>query len=199
MVCTTRLAAQSSSLWGYADYPEHPAKRVRRESESRSLSPSASFQQQPPQQQARPTNEDTSPRVISKTSPSGNSIPALHPLPLLQPGERDREAQSTSEADERRDNFQSFSAAGQAAQASQPPARGSWAPKWPTSGHRSRHSIDTPVVNLKSPSPPVTSPSRKGERTTEPPQASSEIVFTRDVTNRQPRSMMACMRCRRQK
>lgn len=164
---------------------------MRRGSGSRSLSPSATFQRPPSQQQQQPQPQqqpqqppnDTSPRET--TSPSRTSIP-----------------QPPSEPDlDRRSPFQSFSAAGQQSQAAQPPARGSWAPKWPAGGHRSRHSIDTPVTNLKSPSPPASSP-RKGDRTTEPPQASSagaDIVFTRDVTNRQPRSMMACMRCRRQK
>lgn len=31
------------------------------------------------------------------------------------------------------------------------------------------------------------------------PASSSSVVFTRDVNTRAPRSMMACVRCRRQK
>lgn len=160
----------------------------------------------------------TSPRIIRPPSPSRPILPPLHPLPLgsaqppasSQGGERGGGSGSSS-------SYQSFGAAGSAV-SQQPPPPGSWAPNW-SAGHMSRHSIDAPThINLKSPSPGPTSPERQRterERDREGPRARDparekrasepsttngpDIVFTRDVTNRQPRSMMACMRCRRQK
>jgi hypothetical protein len=151
----------------------------------------------------------TSPRIIRTSSPSRPILPPLHPLPLLTSG-----SAPSSASGER--GYQSFTAAGNATapspaqQSQQQPAPGSWAPNWPP-GHMSRHSIDTSHVMVKSSS---TSPERGrgtgGDRGADPERASEsstttattggpDIVFTRDVTNRQPRSMMACMRCRRQK
>lgn len=171
-----------------------PAKRMRRESGGGSPSP-------PRSANSYRGAEDTSPRVIRTASPQRPTLPPLHPLPHMQAG--------PSSGSERRDApFQSFGQAGRSAAQSQPPQYGHH-PSQSWHGHRSRHSIDTPHINLKSPSPPAaTSPERQRQaaeaRSTsaQPPNAAStptDVVFTRDVTNRQPRSMMACMRCRRQK
>lgn len=148
----------------------------------------------------RNTNSQTSPRIIRASSPTSRPIlPPLHPLPLTQSGQGGPSPSGGPPG------FQSFTSAGNAtASSSQQPPPGSWAPNWPT-GHLSRHSIDAPPhVMVKSAS---TSPDRgrnageERERGGESSTTSSgpDIVFTRDVTNRQPRSMMACMRCRRQK
>lgn len=163
--------------------------------------------QSPPRSAGRAGGDDTSPRVIRTASPQRPTLPPLHPLPPHM-----QAAPSSANERPREVPFQSFSAAGRAAAGSHPPHFGGGGGHHPSQswhGHRSRHSMDTPHINLKSPSPPVTSPDRSRQAaearasSAQPPNASmstpTDVVFTRDVTNRQPRSMMACMRCRRQK
>lgn len=191
--------------WALTTDP-HPSKRMRRESGG-STSPPRSANSY------SRGGEDTSPRVIRTASPQRPTLPPLHPLPLMQAG-------PSSSGDRPRESpFQSFgAAAGRAAGQQQAPqysggggGGGGHHPSQSWHGHRSRLSMDAPHINLKSPSPPVTSPDRSRQaaeaRSTSAQPASAtaststptDVVFTRDVTNRQPRSMMACMRCRRQK
>ncbi|BEJ15326.1 hypothetical protein CspHIS471_0410930 [Cutaneotrichosporon sp. HIS471] len=188
------MRRRADSPLGPVTHDHQPAKRMRRESGGGSQSP-------PRSANSYRGAEDTSPRVIRTASPQRPTLPPLHPLPHMQTG--------PSNSDQRRDApFQSFGQAGRATAQSQPPHYGHH-PSQSWHGHRSRHSIDTPHINLKSPSPPaVTSPERQRlaaearANSAQPANATStptDVVFTRDVTNRQPRSMMACMRCRRQK
>lgn len=76
-------------------------------------------------------------------------------------------------------------------------AQSDWSSAWPhghnsgTSRAQSRRSMDA-----KSPVSPM---SPKMEGIEETSSTESGLVFTRDASNRAPRSMIACTRCRRQK
>ncbi|TXT15813.1 hypothetical protein VHUM_00316 [Vanrija humicola] len=180
-----------------ADSPSGPVtqERLRRGSASPSLSPTDSsgtrFMQRP-----APNPSGTSPRIIRGSSPTRPILPPLHPLQL-----GGTEGNPPGPGPSSSSSYQSFSAAGNAASSGAPPRPGSWAPNWPP-GHMTRHSMGGPA-GVKSPSPSASPDRGRAEepRTAgEPPTTTGpDIVFTRDVTNRQPRSMMACMRCRRQK